>query len=183
MCANSAVSILAMASRHWACQRWLQPFPPGIARVKIVPELDIVFVLFPAEKDFLAVTDGRKINQTAVDVFDLNLAPLEFFQGGFEVGRCPDPAIDGFAAHVIAAGHQAGEALVAVVELLAQGGEVFEPLPDLRQERPGLVPRVMLLKAVGHAYSAGPSPAGVASSFFFTCSLGSSWTDLRHASR
>ena len=151
--------------------------------MQIVPELNVLFVLFPAEKDFLAVEDGRKINQAAVEVFDLNLAPLKFGQRSFDVGCHTDPAIDGLATHIISARHQTGQALVAVAELLAQGGKLLEPLPDLGQERPCLVARVMPLKLISHDYSVGPVPAGVVSSFFLTWSLGSSWTDLRHASR
>ena len=36
--------------------------------MQIVPELDVLLVLFPAKEDFLAVEDGRKINQAAVEV-------------------------------------------------------------------------------------------------------------------
>src|SRR5437762_11993177 len=151
-----------------------QPLAARVARCQIVPELDVVFVLFPAEEDLLAVEDGRKIKQAAVEFFHLNLAPLKFGQRRFDISRHADPQIDGLAAHIISARKQTSQALVAIAELPAQGGKLLEPMSDLRQEGPCLVARVMLLELISHGHSVGLVPTGVVSSFFLTSSLGSS---------
>ena len=38
-----------------------------------MPEFDVVFILLPTEEDFLAADKGGKINQTTIEVFDLDL--------------------------------------------------------------------------------------------------------------
>ena len=43
-----------------------------------MPEFDLVLVGFPAEKNFLAAHDGRKINQPARQIFQKNPAALKF---------------------------------------------------------------------------------------------------------
>src|SRR5439155_4885998 len=91
---------------------------PGVAGVQIVPELDVLLVLFPAEKNLFVAKDGGKINQAAVEVFDLDLPLLKFTQGFLDVGQRMDPLIDHFAARVVAAGEQAGQPLVVLAELL-----------------------------------------------------------------
>jgi hypothetical protein len=43
-----------------------------------VPVFDVLLVLLPAEKDFAATQKGGKVNQTAVEVLELNLAFWKF---------------------------------------------------------------------------------------------------------
>src|SRR5437870_13772306 len=101
--------------------------------MQIVPELDVLLVLFPAEKNLLAAEDGGEIDQSAVEVFDLDLPLLKFPQGSFDVGQGSDPLIDRLAARVVAACEQAVQSLVVPAEPFAQPGKSFQPLPDLRQ--------------------------------------------------
>src|SRR5205814_4750136 len=84
---------------------------PGVAGVQIVPELDVLLVLFPAEKNLFVAKDGGKINQAAVEVFDLDLPLLKFAQDLFDVGQCFGPLVDRFAPGIVAGGQQARQSL------------------------------------------------------------------------
>src|SRR5437016_2279084 len=150
-----------------------QPLASGVAGTQIVPELDVLFVLLPAEKDLFAAEDGGKINQAAVEVFDLNLPLLKFAQDLFDIGQCFGPLVDRFASGIVAGGEEGGQPLVVLVELLAQLGKVLQPLPDRRQQPARFVAGIMLLEEITHGHFAGPVPAGKASSFMLTRSFGS----------
>ena len=51
----------------------LKRFPPGKARLDVVPPFDLIaFVGFPAEQDYPAITHRGKINQTLMVVFQLD---------------------------------------------------------------------------------------------------------------
>ena len=45
-----------------------------------MPELNVVFVLLPAEKNFPARNNRGEIDQAATHVFDLDIALLKFTQ-------------------------------------------------------------------------------------------------------
>src|SRR5690349_12281219 len=64
-----------------------KPLTPGVTGVEVVPELDVVLVLFPAEKYFTTADDGREINQTAIEILDLNFAFGEFMKRALEFGE------------------------------------------------------------------------------------------------
>src|ERR1017187_5757842 len=65
---------------HSTASLALQAFPPGETGIQVVPELDILFVLLPAQENLLLAQDSRKIEQPAVNVLHLDLAPLDFQQ-------------------------------------------------------------------------------------------------------
>ena len=52
----------------------LKPFPAPVAGREVVPEFNIVLTLFPAEENFLPGHVSRKIDQPAIQIFDLNFA-------------------------------------------------------------------------------------------------------------
>jgi hypothetical protein len=57
-----------------------EPFASAVAGFQIVPEFDVLLVLFPAQKNFPAVAQGGEIQQAAAEVLDLNLPPAELLQ-------------------------------------------------------------------------------------------------------
>src|SRR6266542_2885956 len=122
----------------------------GIAGIQIVPELDVRFVLFPAEKNLLVPEEGREINQAAFQVLDMNLPLLKFVQSFFDVRHRFHPVVDRVAAGISPAGKHAGQPPVVAVELFARFGKPLQPLADLRQERARLVARVVLLELISH---------------------------------
>src|SRR5512142_1007928 len=88
----------------------LQPFAPGVAGVELVPVFDIFLVLFPAEEHLASADDGGEIDEAAFDVFDLDLAAIEFEQQLAGFGHGAHPAIDGLAADVGALSQEHAEA-------------------------------------------------------------------------
>ena len=56
----------------------LQPFAPGVTRIQVVPEFDVILVFLPAQKDLSAADNGGKIDQPALKVLDLDLPSVEF---------------------------------------------------------------------------------------------------------
>jgi hypothetical protein len=65
-CEPSGVAVLDGQSRA------LQLFPAGIPGIQVMPELNVLLVLLPAEKDFTTVDDGGEIYEAAVKVLDLD---------------------------------------------------------------------------------------------------------------
>src|SRR5690348_8184977 len=96
----------------------LQPLSSGVARVEVMPELDVVLVLFPAEKNFPAADDGGKIHQSAVDVLDLNFALLKFIHQPPKIRDGPGPAVDQIAAGVASRFHERTQALVIFQQMI-----------------------------------------------------------------
>src|SRR2546423_6124184 len=86
--------------------RGSEPLPSGIARMQVVPELDVLLLLFPAKKNFLPAQDRREINQAAVEVLDLDSALLKFAQGFLDLRESFGPLVDRFPTQVLAAGKQ-----------------------------------------------------------------------------
>jgi len=111
----------------------LKRFAAGVAGVEVVPELDVFFVLFPAEKDFLAADEGREVEQAALKIFDLNFALVKFHENLAQLGHGANPSIDVFAAQVAAGLHQGGQTFFLFFEVLAKLGDSFEPKPHLWQ--------------------------------------------------
>jgi len=116
-----------------------------------VPKFDIVFALFPAKKNFFAADIGGKIDQAAIEIFELDFAILESHEDFFNAGERFDVAVDAVTAKVFAGGHGFGEVLFAIVEGAAEFIEFSQPLPDLRQELPGFFAGVMFFKD-GHPF-------------------------------
>src|SRR5262245_9045117 len=117
----------------------LEALAPGIAGFQIVPELDVFLILFPTEKNLFAGNEGGKINQAAVEVFDLDFALLKFEQRLLDVSECADPIVGEVATDIASAGLQLRQPLVAFLHALARASELLEPGADLRQECPCLV--------------------------------------------
>jgi hypothetical protein len=128
----------------------LQPFAPGVTPVQIVPELDVLLVLFPAEEDLLPTPNRGKIDQAAVEVFDLDFPRLKLLDHLVESGQGAEPAVGRFAAQVIPLGQPRGGPGFGLLELLAQSQHFLEPFPNPRKERAGLLPAVMPPEPKGH---------------------------------
>src|SRR5438477_8754944 len=118
--------------------------------MQVVPELDVLLLLFPAKKNFLPAEDRREINQAAVEVLDLDSAPVKFAQGFCDLRGCFGPLVDRFPTQVQAAGKQTGQSLVVSREPQARLGNLLQPLPDLREQGPRFVAGVMLLEDMAH---------------------------------
>ena len=70
-----------------------------------MPVGNILLLTFPAEKDLFAVKNRREIDQSAVKIFDLDLAAVKFEPGFFDVSHGSNPLVDLFAAQVATRGH------------------------------------------------------------------------------
>ena len=132
-----------------------EAFAAGVAGVEVVPEFDVVFVLFPAEENFFAANKGGEVDKAAIDVFDLDFAGLEFEEEFFDVGHGLDPDVDDFAADVGAGSHECANAFFLFLEVLAVVSQGGEPSSDLRQESAGFFEGVMLVELVGHGPDCG----------------------------
>src|SRR5579862_7677423 len=51
---------------------WLETFASRVTAVDVMPECDVVLVEFPAQEHLATVTDMGKIDQTAVEILDLD---------------------------------------------------------------------------------------------------------------
>src|SRR5437764_14719709 len=68
------------------CRSYLpKGLPARIARLEVMPEFDIVLVLFPAKENFASADNCGKINQTPVEVFHLNLSRVKLAQQPLEL--------------------------------------------------------------------------------------------------
>src|SRR5688572_11362336 len=100
-----------------------------------MPEFDVLLVLFPAKENFFAADDGREIDQSAVEVFNLDLAALEFMKEVAQFREQFDLLVDGFAACVHPAGKHLADALVELLQLPPELMNLIEPFANLRNER------------------------------------------------
>ncbi|MFM2082495.1 MAG: hypothetical protein RL380_1186 [Verrucomicrobiota bacterium] len=126
------------------------------------------FVLFPTEEDFAITKKGREVEESAVDVFELDFAALKFVEDVFEGGNGFDPLVDRVATEVIALTAQAVESLVHAFKRGAKFFEPREPDADLGEEGGGGFAGVVLAEAVGHGESekaASRRPSRLASGF------------------
>src|SRR5213078_4207119 len=83
----------------------VDPSPSGVSVLDAVPELDRVLADAPAEKDVLAVPDGREVEQAGVGILQLHPHQRQFvddlLQLAREVRKLGRPRIaDAFAASV-----------------------------------------------------------------------------------
>jgi hypothetical protein len=78
----------------------LQVLPSGVAGVQLVPKLNVFLVLLPTEKHFFAADKCWKVDQTAIQVFNLNFAALKFLESFFDIRDRSQPDVDGFPAEV-----------------------------------------------------------------------------------
>src|SRR6266404_266948 len=155
-----------------------------------MPEFDVFFILLPTQKDFSSADDRRKIDQSAIQIFDLDFAPLKFQQDLLDISHDLHPSIHQRAADITAWLHQGLHLFVVFFQHASQIHHLFKPLPDLREQSPGLIERVVLIKTISHnrtdklpeaEYQC--SPFALDSTFLRTSSLASRERDLRHASR
>src|ERR1017187_10547264 len=101
--------------RHRICDRdhlspaaspALQPFPPAIAGIQVVPELDVLLILLPAQEYLFPADDRREIDQPTGDVLHLDFPALEFLQYLLQARERPYPFVDHVAAQIAAWRHQ-----------------------------------------------------------------------------
>jgi len=127
-----------------------EPFASGVATVEVVPEFNVVFVLLPAEENFFAGDDGWKIDETAIDVLDLDVAGFEFAEDGFDLAEQLHPVVNEFSADVISRRQKRPDAGILFAKLIAQVVHSLEPLTNLRKKGAGLVAGVMLFVSIDH---------------------------------
>src|ERR1700722_18723229 len=142
---------------------WLEAFPAAVAGFQVVPEFDVLFVLFPAQKTLAALSQGVEIQRAAAEVFDLNLAPAEFLEDLLAAGQCFDQLIDRLAAHIVAILEQGGDTLLQGLEAILKSLQLRELLAHLGQEGARLVNGVMF----GELHVPSKAPAGILLKFMF----------------
>ena len=69
-----------------------------------MPELNVVFVLLPTEKNLTVINDRREIDEPTFEVFNLNFALVKFQKNGFYFRQSPDPRIDDRTAGIFTCG-------------------------------------------------------------------------------
>ena len=90
----------------------LERLTAGVARVEVVPELDVVLAVDPAQVDLGAVADGREVDQAAVEVAQDDPARVE---GGDPVLELDEGLADDLAGLAAAVGRRAvGERLTGL---------------------------------------------------------------------
>src|SRR5258708_4821230 len=104
--------------------------PARVAGGQIVPVLNVLFVLLPAQVDFFATDESWEIDQASIQILDFNLAGLEFVDQVFNLGQHPHGAIDYFTAKIPAVGQPALQLLFRLLQLLANPFELGEPDPN-----------------------------------------------------
>lgn len=112
-----------------------------------MPKLDIRLVFFPTEEHFPPVPQGRKINEAAFDVFDLNLAGGKLVQRLFAIGDGPNHGVGRVPSDVLVLAKQRREACFGFAETFLAGVQFRKPLADVGQERAGFINCIMFGKA------------------------------------
>src|SRR6516225_1645873 len=115
-----------------------------------MPELNVLLALFPAEENFFPANQGWKINQSSLQVFDLDFTTVKFEQQVFGVGEGTDPVIDRFSSQVLAGTERSAKTFVEFVQFCPQFCQSLQPLFDAGKQRTSLVTRVMLFEAMLH---------------------------------
>jgi hypothetical protein len=125
-------------------------FAAGKARVKVMPVFDIIFGPLPAEEDFAVATERWKINESAVEVFDLDFTGGELAEDGLDIRDEMDPAVGGRSADILARSQEGSELLVQRAKFGAVLVELIEPLAELGQEGTSLGAGIMFVESCGH---------------------------------
>lgn len=81
-----------------------------------MPELNVFLILFPTEENFLPADESRKIDEAAIDVFDLNFALFELAQQTFDSGEGLNPLVHRLATHIGARREHLGQPLVILLQ-------------------------------------------------------------------
>ena len=115
-----------------------------------MPVLDIFLVLFPTEKNFLAVLERREINQSALQVLDFNFTRLKLAQNLAQAGRVSQGITHRFASYVRAVREQGLQALVMLNRAQAERFHLVQPSPHLGQKFASFLHGIMFFKAKGH---------------------------------
>ena len=108
-----------------------------------MPEGDVFLVPFPAEENFLALAQGGKIDQAALQILHLDLAAVEFHQDVAAFRQGFDEVVDGFAAGVAALGQERAHALVQALETVGAFVQAVQPGADVGQQGAGFRHGVM----------------------------------------
>jgi len=128
----------------------LQRLTAGVAGVEMVPEIDVIFIFFPAKKNFLTLANRRKINQAAIQILELDFAVVKLKEDIFDFGHGSYPTIDEVSTLIAAGGQQGAEYLLVSLHFGAKLLDPLEPELDLRQQGAGLFTGVMLMETMGH---------------------------------
>src|SRR5438105_750142 len=91
----------ACAPRNSSTSFWLELFSPAVSGVEVVPVLDIILALLPTKKNFLAADEGREIEQSTVEIFDLNFADGKTLEQVAAFRKPPHRSIYERAAQII----------------------------------------------------------------------------------
>src|SRR5215212_2639219 len=109
----------------------------GKARVRVVPEGDLVLALLPAEVDLAALAQRREVDQSAVEVAQDDLHRLELAERALKLEeRLGDDAARGAAAVRRARLLERGASLL-VAELHTRGAQALDVLGHERQRGVG----------------------------------------------
>lgn len=136
---------------HAAFSILVDSLAAGIPGLQIVPKLNVLLALFPAEENLFPVSDRRKIDQPTIQVFDLDLAHVELKQDTPQISHDPNPGIYQRPAEVISALHELLQFFFLLLKVTAEGEDTREPLTNVRQEGSRLVTSVVLAKLARHA--------------------------------
>src|SRR6266566_493777 len=133
---------------HYAA--YSQPFPPGVTGVQLMPELDVFLILLPTQENLFPTDNGRKIHQPAVQVLELDFTPVEFQQHLFDFRQGSHPIVDYWPAQFTARRHHFTQTLILPFQFAAKLTKPGQPMPDLRQQCPRFLARVVFLELVRH---------------------------------
>src|SRR5581483_3736086 len=120
----------------------LQPLSPGEARVNVVPPLDMVFAVLPAEKNDAVLAQVGEVAQAAVEILDLHSQT----EDGLRV--IGDAAERGDVADARGSAAAFGSALAGHFDLRLEPAQhvalflnFFKQVAQLRQQRVGFLDR------------------------------------------
>ena len=114
-----------------------------------MPEFDFALVLFPAKKNFLSIPQRRKINQPALQIFNLNFARLKFLRHGWSSARTLIEALT-VSPPTSLPMNQTAQPHVELRKSDFERLNFPKPFANLRQQSPRFFQRVMFGKFITH---------------------------------
>jgi len=132
-------------------QPTLYAFAAGVAGVEIVPEADINFVELPAQEHLAPVAKMRKIDQTPVEILDLDAEFVDATELGVELEHVQQQPGNLFAANVRARLLQLLAQLFAgFVNGVAPAMRVLKRAAEFGNQCPSFLKGEVFLKEMGH---------------------------------
>jgi len=128
----------------------LQPFPPRVSSIQLVPELDIFLTLFPTQKNLLALHDAWEVQKASFQVLDLDFALVEFQQYLSQIRQEPQQFIDYGSAGIATRLHQFFDLFLGLLHFLPKVHKAFQPKPDMGQQCARILARVVLVELISH---------------------------------